>query len=175
MTDNSNGFVYRTPRFDFIDKFKNKYPAVICPGFYILHWAAGCLGECSYCWLKGTMVRYFARLKKYKHLEENPKLVLYTNIGLMEKQIERMVLKSKTPFVLNAGELADSFCGMDKKTLLSILRPFGLLNGTPHKVLFVTKFDPFVALQIEPTLLENAIFSFSLSPFSKYEKGKSVV
>lgn len=171
MTDNTGGFIYRTPRFDFISKFKNKYPAIICPGFYILHWAAGCLGECSYCWLKGTMTRYFSVLKNHRHLQEKPKLVLCTNIGLMEKQIERMVLNKKTPFVLNAGELADSFCGMDKKTLDSILRPFNLLKDTPHKILFVTKFDPFVALQIEPTLLDNAIFSFSLSPFSKYERG----
>jgi len=98
-------------------------------------------------------------------------MVVYTNTDRMFKEIEKFILESKVPFVLNTGELTDSFCMMDRKMLESILNPFILFENTPHKVLFVTKFNPTIIINVTPDLLQNAIFSFSISPFSKFEEG----
>ncbi len=114
----------------FIKRFKSDADTV-CPGFYNLTLATGCLGKCTWCYLQGTL-----RGQKFVRVYDNP----------WEKvQAE---LEAAGPGVFNCGELADSlmveppllkpaiewFRGQEDKTLLMVAKGgMGHLLGVrPH-------------------------------------------
>lgn len=178
-----DGIVYTPRTSPFIAKFVNKYPDIICPEFHVLKWAIGCAFDppCDMCWLQGTQNRYFLRLQKEHQLDEKPRMVIYTNTDDLLRQVERWLLKTKSPSVLNCGELTDSLNTPEGVELaFTLIRSF-ILAQTRHKVLFVTKSScktkyPGAIIGVDALLdkinkFYPAIFSFSVTPNIEYERG----
>lgn len=157
----------------FIDRFKNKHLEIICPGFWTLHWAMGCLYDppCAMCWLQGTCHRYFCILKKKHGLRRKPKMVIYANQDKMRKDLQRWLIRTRTPSVLNTNELTDSLnTPQGIKLAKELMKVFQLEN---HKVLFLTKSADHAILSLPEYPTHNAIMSFSITPNREFEQGAS--
>lgn len=148
----------------FIHKFENNFSTIICPEFYVLSWAHRCNFEpkCSYCFLNLTF-RY------------EKEALVYSNTEDMIAEVETWLEETKTPSVLNCGELADSFMLKENKALADIMNLFEKQNK--HTLLFLTK-NEIIPREIEDNVYDKAykqtIFSFSINSQSVcelYEKG----
>lgn len=126
---------------------------VVCPHFLQLKWATGCPYNCAWCYLQGTF-----RLQEYK---KNPRI---KDVEKMELAVRSLLedRQNKTPEILNAGELADSFFTEGAADPFS-KRILELLEGQDrYKILFVTKSINVDAL-LTVTNPENCIVSFSVN------------
>ena len=126
---------------------------VICPHFLELKWATGCPYNCAWCYLQGTF--RFQEYKKTPRLKDEEKIKVAVDSLLSDDQ-------NKTPEILNAGELSDSFMteGTENPFSKWILK---LLKGQDrYKVLFVTKSDKVDDI-LSVSNTENCIVSFSVN------------
>lgn len=155
---------YKERKSYFVHRFKQKFDGVICPGFHILSWAHRCTLEpkCSYCFLNLTF-RY----------EKKP--TVYTNIDKIFKEVKIWLDETKTPSVLNTGELSDSFMIPNNKMLADLMNLFEMQSK--HKLLFLTKNNK-IPIEIENNIYskqyKQTIFSFSVNSQTAaelYEKG----
>ncbi|MBD3264432.1 MAG: hypothetical protein GF375_04945 [Candidatus Omnitrophica bacterium] len=157
--------IFRKRHSPFIKKFDSTPEGVVCPHFYILAHANGCLYDCAYCYLKHTMRNTLIEGTN------KPAPNVFTNTDDIKKELATWGEKTE-PSILNAGELADSF--MDVKYLQVLFESFAYdKNVKKHTLLFVTKGGKNVvdALRQYPAL-DNVIVSFSVSTNAgMYEMG----
>ena len=128
---------------------------IVCPHFLELKWAYGCPYSCSWCYLMGTF-----RFKAWKRKDRRV-LPTFKPRPKIERAVKSFINCMKHPAILNTGELADSLMGENQKP------PFSkfiveLFQGTPHKVLFLTK-GTFVKHFVENEWQKNAILSWSIN------------
>lgn len=139
----------------FVKEFVNKYPKIVCPGFYELVLSNGCGYDCDYCYLKGTF-------------RGN---VFYTDFTNPWSQIKKELDESGEG-VYNTGELSDS--------LIYLPTNFTKVMGYFHRqidkfLLLVTKSNAQTLLNIAdtlPTPNQQTIISFSINStgaWNKYE------
>jgi len=123
--------------------FNKTPPNIICPHFLELKWANGCHYNCAWCYLQGTF--RFRGKKAYVKDPEKISNHLFT------------FLQTKTPDILNAGELSDS---LSDPNIYYIIRAFE--SQKRHKLLLLTKscsIAPLLKIE-KPT---NTVVSFSVN------------
>lgn len=125
---------------------------IVCPHFLELKWAYGCPLQCAYCYLQGTL--RFLPNKKAPNRRPADDVI---------SAVKQFIEMTKTPEVLNSGELADSL--MWERTEYSLSRNIlPLFRGTGHKVLLVSKLDWIDnLLTLDDDLKKNVIASFSIN------------
>lgn len=170
-----NAHILEIPRKGkFITRFRNKHTGIICPGFWKLNWAMGCVFEpCSMCWLAGTSFRYFSILKNKYRLKTLPNFVFYTNQRDMRNELSKWLARTTIPSVLNTNELTDSLNTPHGLILAKELMK--VFVNEEHKVLFVTKAANNGILNLVNYPTDNAILSFSVTPNEMFETGADSV
>lgn len=164
-----------------VSQFETGCLDIFCPGFFTLHWARGCPMGCSYCYLQRT----FRRLpdgKKAKVYE--PREVLRHVDQWLQHPLFESEFRTKTPALLNAGELTDSLAHRGSQSMLlnDIVGRFTDPDGNPHRrvLLLLTKcaskirFNDLDAHVYAATTADRVIFSMTLnsSQFVKdFERG----
>jgi len=152
------GFVLRRRYSKFIHYFDKTPKGIICPHFYILAFANGCVYECDYCYLKLTLRHW-------------PEPTVFSNTARMFQEIRYWLHTTEKPSVLNAGELADSLLWDKEIQLTTNLVPI-FAEQKKHKLLLLTKSTNISELaKLTPT--PQVIVSFSLNATEvakKYEK-----
>jgi len=131
---------------------------VICPHFYVLSHANGCLYNCAYCYLKYTM--------RNTLLEEQqkPAPAVFTNTGEMREQLVKWASETHEPALINTGELSDSFLDTAYLDMIFKTLAFDRNFRQRHTMLFVTKGGENVVEALQPyPALKNFIVSFSVS------------
>ncbi len=142
-----------------------KLTDVVCPHFYELKWAYGCPYNCAWCYLMGTF-----RFKAWKRKDRRV-LPTFKPRPKIERAVKTFLNCVKHPAILNSGELADSLMGENQKPPFSKFI-MDLFEGTPHKVLFLTK-GTHVKHFLENEWQKNAILSWSINSFEvahRFEK-----
>lgn len=141
----------------FIRKLYSTPPTTtVCPNFYLLAHAAGCLFEpqCSYCYLKST----------FGYLDGQE---AFTNYDEMQHEIRNWIARDDLDsYMLNAGTMSDSFSFEAVRpvvaTLVETFREAA--QGRPHTLLFVTKGGHEVCRALyELAPCPNVIVSFSVN------------
>lgn len=155
----------------FIRLLYSEPPPTVCPNFYALAHANGCLfsPQCSYCYLKSS----FGHLKAHE---------AFTNVDEMIEEIRHWIARDDLhSYMLNAGTLSDSFTFESVRPLVvTLVETFRqTAQGRPHTLLFLTKggrqeCEPLYDLAPCP----NVIVSFSVTHpevARRYEKGAATV
>jgi DNA repair photolyase len=158
---------------DFVDLFRTTPPQTVCPNFYVLCHANGCLFEpnCSYCYLRSSLW----------HL---PRPQAFSNVEAMLEQVRAWIARDGLEtYVLNTGNLSDSLAFEDVRpavgALVELFRREAAGKGRPHELLLVTKGGPAQCrglLEIEPC--RSVIVSFSVNSrraARRHEKGAAPV
>ncbi len=156
----------------FVEIFRSTPVQTVCPNFYVLSHANGCMfsPRCSYCYLKSS----FWFLKD----EE-----AFINVDQMVKEIRRWIaMDGLESYVLNTGNLSDSLAFEEERPILpelvDVMRE-AEEQGRPHVLLLVTKGgtkECATLFPLEPC--QNVIVSFSVnSPEAakKHERGAATV
>ena len=142
------GFVLRRRYSKFIHYFDKTPAGIVCPHFYILAFANGCIFKCDYCYLKLTLRHW-------------PKPTVFSNTARMFQEIRHWLYATEKPSVLNAGELADSLVWDSEIKLTPNLVPL-FAQQKKHKLLLLSKSVNVSELaKLEPT--PQVIVSFSLN------------
>lgn len=142
----------------FIRYFDKTPPGIICPHFYILAHANGCIYECAYCYLQLTF-------------RGDPRAVVFTNRDAMLAEVERFLARAE-PAVLNAGELADALALESQTNLCRDVVPL-FAKQDRHLLVLLTKsanVAPLLALEHNG----RTVLSFSVNApavAARYEKG----
>lgn len=157
--------VRKTP---FISLFRTTPPATVCPNFYVLSHANGCVfaPRCDYCYLKSSLW----------HLKGSE---AFGNIDEMEAEIEGWIARDGLEsYILNAGNLSDSLAFEGIRPLASrLVEAFRRAEAASrrHTLLLVTKGgvkDCGAILGTAPCT--NVIISFSVNcraAAAQYERG----
>ena len=147
----------------FIHYFDKTPEGIRCPHFWILSASLGCPFSCTYCFLRKTL---------FRQKDELP--ILYTNLDKMVEEVKQWLEKTKTPSVLNAGELSDALAFESKLHLLDKLVPLFAAQNK-HKLLFLTKSaDRFINYLNLNKPTDRVILSWSINSHSvwrDFEKG----
>lgn len=168
-----DGIVRRSRRTAFVKLLRTSPPKTVCPNFYILAHADGCMfrPSCSYCYLKASLWRLGG-----PHL--------FTNIERMEREIVRWINKDKLDtHILNSGNLSDSLCFERARPLMArlveIFRTHAEARSRPHSLLIVTKGGVEHCGPLLTTApCRNVIVSFSVNnqeAARRYEAGAAPV
>jgi spore photoproduct lyase len=156
----------------FIDIFRTTPARTVCPNFYVLSHANGCMfrPRCEYCYLKSSLW----------HLRREE---AFANLDTMFQEVRRWVARDGLEsYVLNAGNLSDSLAFEQVRPMMSrladVFREAGAA-GRKHSLLLVTKggLDECRPL-LEGAPCPNVIVSFSVnSPDAarRYERGAASV
>jgi spore photoproduct lyase len=152
------GFALRKRQTGFIHFFDKTPPGIVCPHFYILAFANGCPFKCSYCYLNLTLRHW-------------PEPTVFSNTARMYQEVRDWLYATKTPSVMNAGELSDSLAWDDEIRLTADLAPL-FASQTRHKLLLLTKSANIgELLKLEPSPQVIVSFSVNSSEVSKkFEK-----
>jgi len=128
---------------------------VVCPHFVELAWAYGCPFNCIECFLKGTF-RFIAFKNPDRRVPPH-----YKDRKIVAREIRRFIENAKQPDILNAGELSD---GLMQESVNEPFSEFiiGLLEGTPHKVLFLTK-STWIQNFLKHEWQDKAVLAWSLN------------
>ncbi len=145
-------------------RFKGMPEPIICPAFWELKWAYGCVHNCSYCYLLGTLRG--KRLIPWKTYLERKKV--------LERELPAFFEEHEEPCILNSGEIADSLM-FERNPLKHPFIPwvtelFKTQRG--HKHLILTKGTDIENL-LESEGQEVTIYSASINPEEMWchEKG----
>lgn len=155
----------------FVQIFRTTPPQTVCPNFYVLAHADGCMfsPQCSYCYLKSSFW-FLGRPQAF------------TNRDRMFGEIRRWIRKDRLEsYVLNMGNLSDSLSFEEHRPLVSALVELFRreAKGRPHTLLLVTKGG---LKEIRPLVgkapCENVAVSFSVNnpaAARRYERGAAPV
>jgi spore photoproduct lyase len=148
----------RARRKKFVEIFRTTPPKTVCPNFYVLAHANGCIfqPQCTYCFLKSS----------FWYLS-GPQA--FSNTGRMRKEIARWMQRDDLEsFVLNMGNLSDSLVFEKHRPLIAelveLFREEAEAKGRKHALLLVTKGgvrDCKPLLEAQPC--RNVIVSFSVN------------
>lgn len=161
----------RTTRF--VEIFRTTPANTVCPNFFVLRHAAGCLfaPQCSYCYLKSS----FWYLKRPQ---------AFTNTRAMLADIRRWIRRDGLEsYVLNMGNLSDSlvFEGVRPilPKLIRLFREEAERRNRPHTLLLVTKGGQReCATLLAAPACRNVVVSFSVNnpaAARQYESGAAPV
>jgi len=128
---------------------------VVCPHFIECAWAYGCVGNCAWCFLKGTF-----RFVSFKQPDGRVP-PHFKDRKIVEREIRRFLKNAKQPYVLDTGELSDSLMGERLKEPFSEFI-MDMVAGTQHKVLFLSKLT-WVENFLKHEWQKNAILAWSLN------------
>jgi len=136
----------------YISLFDKSPPDIVCPSFWELKWATGCIFNCEYCYLQGTL--YGKMSPRLKCLDELKNVLV---------QFLRWAENERLKVLLNTGELTDSFAIPSwANRLLSVFDE--IAGESPNlKVLFVTKGG---LKHIRPLIEHKAAMEYSIVSFS---------
>jgi len=165
--------ILRERKTKFVDIFRTTPTNTVCPNFYVLAHANGCLfrPQCEYCYLRSS----------FWYLQAQQ---AFTNIGKMERQIAAWIARDDLEsYILNTGNLSDSLSFEGVRPLIArlveVFRRRAEGAGRKHTLLLVTKGgtrEYGSLLGQEPC--RNVIVSFSVnSPAAarRYERGAAPV
>ena len=157
-----------------MDILRTTPTATVCPNFYILSHANGCLFQplCEYCYLKSSLWHLGGRAHVFSNVDDM--------VAEAAAWIARDGLES---YVLNTGNLSDSLTFEPLRPamgrLVELFRAEAEAKGRPHCLLLVTKGGTAVCrplLKLPPC--RNVIVSFSVnSPQAaeEHERGAAPV
>lgn len=157
----------------FVEILRTTPTNTVCPNFYVLAHANGCLfaPRCSYCYLKASL--WF--------LQDE---VAFTNVDDLLRQVREWIGRDGLEScVLNAGNLSDSLCFEEVRPLIRALvemfRVEAEQRGRPHALLLVTKGGTdHCRTLLEHRPCRNVIVSFSVNSrraARAHEKGAAAV
>jgi spore photoproduct lyase len=159
----------RRRKTDSVELFRTTPTNTVCPNFYVLAHANGCLfsPRCSYCYLKSS----------FWYLKED---VAFVNIPAIEQEIRNWIAgDGYESYVLNSGNLSDSLSFEESRPLIArlveLFRAEAEEKGRPHSLLLVTKGgtrESAPLFETEPC--DNIIVSFSINTpeaAAEHEKG----
>lgn len=158
---------------DFVDLFRTTPAQTVCPNFYVLCHANGCLFEpnCSYCYLRSSLW----------HLRRPQ---AFSNVGAMLEQVRAWIARDALEtYVLNTGNLSDSLAFEEVRpavaALVELFRREAEAKGRRHELLLVTKGGPDQCrglLESQPC--RSVIVSFSVNSrhaARRHERGAAPV
>jgi spore photoproduct lyase len=158
----------RDRRSRFVELFRTTPARTVCPNFYVLAHANGCLfaPPCEYCYLKSSLWHV-----------DRPEA--FANVDRMADEVRRWIAKDGLEStVLNTGNLSDSLIFESARPMLARLIPLfreAASAGRPHTLLLVTKGG---VRECRPLLdaapCANVIVSFSVNAAdvaARYESG----
>jgi len=140
----------------FIKLFRITPPRTVCPNFYCLAHANGCLfaPQCDYCYLKSSFW-YLGKQRAFGNIDE-----------MIDEVREWIAQDDLETYMLNSGNLSDSLsfeeCRPLMAQLIEVFRHDA--KGRPHTLLLVTKGGRQECeglFQVEPC--ENVVVSFSVN------------
>ena len=127
----SKGYKLEERKTPFIKLFRITPPRTVCPNFYVLAHANGCMfsPQCDYCYLKSS----FWYLEKQR---------AFGNIDDMVEEVRAWIAEDGLEtYMLNSGNLSDSLSFEEFRPLMGRLietfRQYAM--GRPHTLLLVTK------------------------------------
>ena len=157
----------------FVDIFRTTPTDTVCPNFYVLSHANGCMFEphCSYCYLKSS----------FWYL---PGQQAFTNVDKMLDDTRRWLSRDDLEsFMLNTGNLSDSLTFEEIRPLVpqlvELFRTEAEAKGRRHSLLLVTKGglkECRPLLELAPC--RNVVVSFSVNhpdAARRYESGAAPV
>jgi len=128
-----NRCITRERKTNFVEIFRTTPTDTVCPNFYILSHANGCMFEphCSYCYLKSS----------FWYL---PAQQAFTNVEKMLEDTRRWLRRDDLEsFMLNTGNLSDSLNFEEIRPLVprlvELFRSEAEAKSRPHALLLVTK------------------------------------
>ncbi len=142
----------------FIRYFDKTPPGVVCPHFYILAHANGCIYRCAYCYLQLTF-----------RGDVGP--TVFTNREDLLAEVRKFLTRAE-PSVLNAGELADALALDEQTGLTRELVPL-FAGQDRHRLVLLTK-SANVANLLDLEHNGRTVVSFSVNAdevAARYEVG----
>ena len=128
-----NSCQLRPRKTKFVEIFRTTPTNTVCPNFYVLMHADGCLfaPQCSYCYLKSSL--WYLR-----------RPVAFDNVEDLLRQVSDWIARDELEtYVLNAGNLSDSLTFEGPRPLVGqlveLFRSQAEAPGRPHELLLVTK------------------------------------
>ena len=171
--DTEKRCVARERKSGFVEIFRTTPTDTVCPNFYVLSHANGCMFEphCSYCYLKSS----------FRNL---PAQQVFTNVDKMLDDIRRWLKRDNLEsFMLNTGNLSDSLNFEEirpvVRRLVELFRVEAEAKGRRHSLLLVTKGglkECRPLLKLKPC--RNVVVSFSVNhpeAARKFEAGAAAV
>ena len=157
----------------FVDLFRTTPAQTVCPNFYVLCHANGCLFEpnCSYCYLRSSLW----------HLSRP---AAFSNVQEMLRQVRAWIARDGLEtYVLNTGNLSDSLAFEDVRpavsALVELFRREAEAPGRPHELLLVTKGGlAHCGALLDRPPCRNVIVSFSVNSrraARRHERGAATV
>ena len=171
--DTENPCTTRERKTSFVDIFRTTPTDTVCPNFYVLSHANGCMfvPHCSYCYLKSS----------FWYL---PGEQVFTNVEKMLDDTRRWLMRDDLEsFMLNTGNLSDSlnFEGIRPLVprLVELFRTEAEGKGRRHSLLLVTKGGPKECRPLfELRPCRSVVVSFSVNhpgAARRYESGAAAV
>jgi len=117
-------FASRPRKSKFIRYFDKTPPGIVCPHFYILAHANGCIYRCAYCYLQLTF-------------RGKVQAVVFSNRDQLLAEVDAFLAR-EDPSALNAGELADALA-LDGETGLSRELVPRFARQDRHTLILLTK------------------------------------
>lgn len=153
-----------------IDYFDKTPEGIVCPHFYELKWANGCMYSCIWCYLQGTF-----RYTNYKKHGSHPNPIVKERARVekaLRTFLDRAKEKPKEKYLLNSGELSDSLITTGDYTLPELIAS---IEDWPKnvKVLYLSKTNLWPELHIKEHK-ERIITSWSINAYEvahAWEKG----
>lgn len=148
----------------FITEYANKFPGIVCPGFWVAAAASGCRSDCYYCYLNRTLRRGDGG----KRIN-----IQWSNLDKLEREVVAW-FKAKepgaAPRVLNIGETCDSL-GMDEREDSYIKRLHGLFSaGLTNDILLIVTKSARLGVLKDLYPHRNVIVSFTINTEAHRQK-----
>lgn len=152
------GVALRERKGKFVDIFRTTPTNTVCPNFFVLSHANGCLfqPQCSYCYLKSS----------FWYLTQQQ---AFTNLDEMEQEVADWIARDELEsYVLNSGNLSDSLVFEDVRPmvtrLMEVFRREAEAKGRPHTLLLLTKGGAHECRPLtECPPCRNVVVSFSIN------------
>ncbi len=150
--------VERPRKSSFVRYFDKTPPGIVCPHFFILAHANGCIYRCAYCYLQLTF-------------RGDVRATIFTNRADLLADVRRFLARPE-PSTLNAGELSDALATDDRTGLTKDLVPLFAAQER-HALILLTK-SANVENLLELEHNGRTIVSFSVNAeevAARYEPG----
>jgi len=122
--------ILRDRKSRFVDIFRSTPAKTVCPNFFVLSHANGCMFHCEYCYLKSSLWHV-------------PHGEAFGNVDRMIEEVRRWIARDDLEsYVLNSGNLSDSLVFEQVRPLVArLVEVFREAHaaGRKHALLLVTK------------------------------------